>query len=67
MKTVYLAWQEPKDRGWFPVGRLSFDGNVYQFVYTKGALKSPNFIPFGRMLNLRDVYVSKELFPLFAN
>lgn len=67
MKTVYLAWQDPKDRGWFPVGRLSFDGNVYQFVYTKGALKSPNFIPFGRMLNLRDVYVSKELFPLFAN
>ena len=36
MKTLYLAWQDPKDRRWFPVGRLSFDGEVYQFVYTKG-------------------------------
>lgn len=67
MKTLYLAWQDPKDRSWFPVGRLSFDGEVYQFVYTKGALKSPKFIPFGRMLNLEEVYVSRELFPLFAN
>jgi hypothetical protein len=67
MKTLYLAWQDPKNRSWFPVGRLSFDGDVYQFVYTKGALKSPKFIPFGRMLNLEDVYVSRDLFPLFAN
>lgn len=67
MKTLYLAWQDPKERSWFPMGRLSFDGDVYRFVYTKGALKSPNFIPFGRMLNLRAAYASRELFPLFAN
>jgi hypothetical protein len=37
MKTLYLAWQDPEDRRWFPVGRLSFDGYVYRFVYTNGA------------------------------
>ena len=52
---------------WFPVGRLSFDGLVYRFVYTKGALKSLNFIPFGKMGDLNVIYESKELFPLFAN
>ena len=35
MKTLYLAWQDPEDRRWLPVGRLSFDGHVYRFVYTK--------------------------------
>jgi HIRAN domain len=67
MKVLYLAWQDPKDRRWFPVARLSFDGRVYRFVYTKGALKSPNFLPFGRMQDLYTVYESNELFPLFAN
>ena len=37
MKTLYLAWQDPEDRRWLPVGRLNFDGHVYRFVYTKGA------------------------------
>jgi hypothetical protein len=67
MKTLYVAWQDPKDRRWYPVGQLSFDRDVYRFVYTKGAKKSPHFLPFGRMLNLETAYESKELFPLFAN
>jgi HIRAN domain len=67
MKVLYLGWQDPKGRYWFPVGQLSFDGQVYRFAYTKGALKSPNFIPFGKMEDLKVVYESKELFPLFAN
>jgi HIRAN domain len=67
MKVLYLAWQDPKGRRWFPVGRLSFDGRVYRFVYTKGALKSPNFLPFGWMQDLYTAYESSELFPLFAN
>src|SRR5262250_671161 len=49
MKTLYLAWQDPEDRRWLPVGRLSFDGHVYRFVYTKGAEQSPRFVPFGAM------------------
>jgi hypothetical protein len=67
MKVVYLAWRDPKNRSWFPVGQLSFDGQVYRFVYTKGAKQSPNFIPFARMEDLATIYESDELFPLFAN
>ena len=67
MTVLYLAWQDPKDRQWIPVGRLSFDGHIYRFVYTKGAKKSPNFLLFGRMLELEAPYESDALFPLFAN
>ncbi|HAX80536.1 MAG TPA: DNA-binding protein, partial [Cyanobacteria bacterium UBA11372] len=24
MKTIFLAWQNPLDRTWFPIGRLTF-------------------------------------------
>ena len=40
-ENAYLAWQDAEDRRWLPVGRLSFDGHVYRFVYTKGAEQSP--------------------------
>ncbi len=67
MKILYLAWRDPKNRSWFPVGQLSFDGKEYRFVYTKGAKQSSSFIPFARMEDLAAVYESDELFPLFAN
>lgn len=67
MKILYLAWRDPKSRSWFPVGRLSFDGKVYRFVYTQGVKQSPHFIPFARMEDLTTIYESDELFPLFAN
>ncbi|MEH2319266.1 hypothetical protein [Nostoc sp.] len=31
MKTLFLAWQDPKSWAWFPIGRLTFDGTKYQF------------------------------------
>jgi hypothetical protein len=67
MKVLYLAWQNPENRNWVPVGKLSFEDGVYHFVYTKGALRFANFIPFGRMSDRCAIYESKELFPLFAN
>jgi hypothetical protein len=67
MNAVYVAWQDPKNRTWYPVGRLTSQRNEYRFVYTKGALKSKRFIPFGRMTDKNVVYKSNELFPLFAN
>ena len=67
MKTLYLAWQDSETRSWFPVGKLTFNGKVYQFIYTRGAKKSVSFIPFGRMIDLKAVYESADLFPLFAN
>ena len=67
MKVLFVAWQDPVDRHWRPVGRLSFAGNQFTFVYTKGAKTAENFVPFGRMSNLDDVYISRELFPFFSN
>lgn len=67
MKKLYLAWQDPLTRRWFPVGRLTLENQGYRFVYTKGANQSPRFIPFGRMNELKTVYEATELFPLFAN
>jgi len=67
MTVLYLAWQEPKERHWFPVGRLCFDGSIYRFGYTKGAMRSPDFMPFAQMPHLNSSYASTELFPLFKN
>ena len=66
MKTLFVAWQDPKSREWYPVGRLTHDGR-YRFVYTAGARVSPDFLPFGRMTDLYATYESESLFPLFTN
>jgi hypothetical protein len=39
----------------------------YRFVYTKGAMRSPDFMPFAQMPDLHTCYASMELFPLFKN
>jgi hypothetical protein len=70
MTTLFVAWQDPSSRSWIPVGRLTYQNGRYAFAYTRGAQDaktSKNFRPFGRMTDLGVVYVSKELFPLFAN
>ncbi len=67
MRTLFLAWQNPKTRHWYPVARLTHDGTWYTFVYTKGAQACSDFYPFGRMTDLAAVYRSEDLFPLFAN
>lgn len=66
--TVFISWQDPATRLWYVVGRLSDQkDDGYEFVYTKGAEKSKNFIPFPGMRVLDKVYRSSELFPLFSN
>ena len=67
MKKLYLSWQDPINRRWLPVGRLTRHRDYYRFVYTKGAKVSKNFTPFGRMKKLYDIYDSRDIFPLFAN
>jgi HIRAN domain len=67
MNVLYLAWQDPQSRQWYPVGKLTSDKGIYRFVYTKGATLSENFIPFGSMQDLHAVYKSEALLPLFAN
>ena len=67
MKVLYLAWQDPDSREWLTVGKLSVDRDIFRFVYTKGATRSKNFIPFGSMRDLHEVYKARNLFPLFDN
>ena len=67
IEVLYIAWQDSETRLWHTVGQLSRQNDLYRFTYTKGALASPRFKYFGRMLDLHENYYSRELFPLFAN
>lgn len=70
VKTLFLAWQDPKSRSWFPIGRLTFDGDKYQFVYTQGASLAQKKCGFESLLSfprLDEVYKSTQLFPVFSN
>jgi len=67
MKSLFVAWQDPESRQWATVGRLSQMEGRFHFTYTQGAKNQSNFIPFGRMTDLKAEYVSEELFPLFKN
>ncbi|HUE72675.1 MAG TPA: HIRAN domain-containing protein [Pirellulaceae bacterium] len=68
MNSLFVAWRPPMpdQTGWRPVGRLTRDGELYRFVYTRGAQK-PGFRPFQQMEKMEQVYESEALFPLFAN
>jgi hypothetical protein len=70
MKTLFLAWQDPDRRRWYPVGRLSSTDGLYAFAYTKGAeqaAREAGFQPLASFPELLTVYVSEQLFPLFTN
>lgn len=68
-QALFVAWRAGgSDNGvWGPVGRLEFDGKVYRFGYTRGALQLSGFHAFSGMPDLDKVYESEVLFPLFAN
>ena len=71
-KSLFLAWQAPKRRTWFPIGRLDADAQLrrYFFAYTKGALKAQHEVGFTALPAFPDLsrsYESSELFPLFQN
>lgn len=70
MKKLFLAWQDPESRRWFPIGRLISDSKKYQFAYTYGIKKAQeeaNFQVLHSFPKLDKVYTSSEIFPLFAN
>ena len=72
MRTLFLAWQAPSDRAWFPVGRLDADTehSQYSFRYTKGAgeaERTAGFHPIASFPALDALYQSSELFPMFKN
>ena len=69
MKKLFLAWQDPIKRAWFPVGRLTYENDWYEFVYLKGAEKAKEEYSFSGIWSLNDfdkVYRSQELLPVFS-
>jgi hypothetical protein len=69
MKKLFLAWQEPKTRHWFPIGCLEFDGDRYHFFYIQGVEKArrEGFTSVYSLPELDKTYSSTKLFPLFSN
>jgi hypothetical protein len=69
-KLLFLAWQDPESRRWFPIGRLTFVQEKYEFAYTQGAREAQekaNFQELHSFPELEKIYRSPELFPLFSN
>lgn len=69
-KTVFLAWQDYQSRSLNPVGRLTFDGKLYEFVYIKGAEEAQQKFGFEPLMSFPEwnkTYRSTELFAFFAN
>lgn len=70
MKKLFVAWQDPISRAWYPIGRLTFENNCYQFVYIQGALEAREKVAFQGLWSFPDfnkVYQSPELFAFFFN
>ena len=72
MTTLYLAWQHPSTRRWFPVGRLvrHQSPDVFEFAYVQGAKEADNlagFRPIPEFPRLEQRYRASELFPTFRN
>lgn len=69
MKLLFLAWQNPESRRWYPVGKLTEADGCFHFRYLEGALaaRKDGFCPLPSFPNLAAVYESPEIFPLFAN
>ncbi|MEA5618854.1 HIRAN domain-containing protein [Cronbergia sp. UHCC 0137] len=69
-QTLFLAWQDTNSRAWFSIGRLTFDGGKYKFVYTQGvkaAQEKSDFRPLFSFPEINQVYTSTYLFPVFSN
>jgi hypothetical protein len=73
LQAVYVAWQEPESRRYYPVGRLIAGAgsahDLYEFSYIKGAEEAAGhgFTALPGFDDLHGVYRSKELFPFFEN
>jgi hypothetical protein len=73
LQALYVAWQQPETRRYYPVARLVAGvgdlPGLYEFVYVRGAeeAQKAGFEPFPAFPTLSEVYRSRDLFPFFAN
>lgn len=70
-RTLYLAWQDPEGRSWYPVAVLRFDDREgYSFQYIRGARdaqSAPGFPGVAQFTSLDVRYTSQEIFPFLKN
>lgn len=69
-RTLFLTWQDPATRRWFPVAKLcSSDRHTYSFEYIEGvhAAREHGFELIHGFTSLHTSYESDQLFPLFSN
>jgi len=73
IQALFVAWQHPKTRRYYPVARLvtgtEQNHDSYEFAYISGAKKAgeDGFKPFPSFPDMDRVYHSEKLFPLFSN
>ena len=71
-RAVFLAWQDPRERQWFPVGRLDAHGDPlrYRFRYIGGAERAREEANYPLTVGFPDIrgdYRSQRIFPVFQN
>ncbi len=70
-KTLYIAWQDPAGRSWYPVARVRFEPpDRYVFEYIQGARRaneSPGFPGIAQFSDLHVRYTADDLFPFLKN
>lgn len=67
---LYVAWQDPAQRRWYPIGILSDSDGVFSFRYTQGALDAKQHSNFRGLQSFPDldaIYESQTLFPVFRS
>ena len=73
MTTLYLAWQDRQNRGWYPIGRMTrhdIEPFEYEFEYVRGAEEAREFanpfvIPVPGFPELDKTYHALNVFPAF--
>jgi hypothetical protein len=69
-KKLFVAWQDPASRRWFPVGLLTQQNDGFCFRYIQGVLEAKNLSNFQGLQSFPDLqraYYSGALFPVFQN
>ena len=74
IRALFVAWQDPASRRFFPVARLAQIAeddceDCFEFVYIEAvnAARAEGFQPFLSFPDFETLYRSRELFPMFAN
>lgn len=63
---LLVLWQHPQSREIVPIGRFSYDGATYSFVYTRAATTIEGFRPLPGLGDLSRPYTSSQLPAVFG-